>query len=81
VHVRGGRHGGHPVAQGRGQIGIRIIGTQSVLVPWLVASLADFPPFVRKFRLYIDTLRSYNGYSYKGYLVEYLGTRQPASRR
>jgi hypothetical protein len=23
----------------------------------------------------IDTLRSYNGYSYKGYLVEYLGTR------
>jgi len=60
-----------PVAQGRGQIGIRIIGTQGVLVPWLVASLPDFPPFVRKFRLYIYTLRSYNGYSYKGYLVEY----------
>ena len=44
VHGRGGRHGGHPVAQGRGQIGIRIIGTQSVLVPWLGASLPDFPP-------------------------------------
>ena len=47
-----------------------------MLVPWLGASIVDFPPFVRKFRLYIDTLRSYKGYSYKGYLVEYLGTRQ-----